>query len=284
MLKIRPYENNPLKEGDFPVRCNFRCIVLYERMYHIFEEDHVHGHWRIFKRISPDGISMGHISNPLFELGGEYHFDEFGQADPTVIYDGKWKMWFDAMNRGLFWDKLGYAESDDGDNWINLGPVFSRGEKGTWDDHSVHHPVVLKHDKYYMYYSGCQKIEGNPLNFNVKNIGLATSDDGLKWERQGIVIPCGNRNEWDRTYVRPSIPVRIGDKWVMFYWGFNGIHSMGYAISDDLIHWEKQGKLISGTNEHDGVTGSHAISDGHTARVWYVTFDNCRLHIIDVYE
>lgn len=279
-MKVNSYP--VLKEGDFPARCNFRCIVQKDDIYHIFEEDYT-DHWHIYKRTSNDGLRLGQRSNPLLKLGESGEFDEFGQADPTVIYDGQWQMWFDAMNRYLYWDQIGYATSEDGENWIKKGTVLSRGKKGEWDDHSVHHPIILKYDKYYLYYSGCKKIEGNLVNYNVKNIGLAISDNGINFEKKGVVIPVGD--DWDSEYVRPSVPVFFNGLWCMFYWGFNGyIHSMGIAISDDLINWDKRGWLIRGNDSHDGVTASHAIAFDDFIRIWYTTFDDLQLHVMDIYE
>lgn len=259
-------------------RCNFRCIVPKDGTYHIFEEDLIDGHWRIFKRISADGLTFGERGDPLFPLGERGAFDEWGQADPSVMYDGVWKMWFDAMDRSYHWDKIGYAESVDGENWQIKGTAIQRGGASEWDEKSVHHPVVIKENGCYgMYYSGCR--EGEP--HNVRHIGLATSRDGLTWDKEGIVIEAGFPDEWDGEYVRPSNPVRLCDEWVMFYWGFNKVHGMGLATSKDLIHWNKRMQLMTGTNIHDGVTASWAISDGRKARVWYTEFDRCRVHLKD---
>ena len=274
---FKAYLGNPLKEVNekTPARCGFRSIV-FKDVYHIFEEGIIGGRWRIYKRTSLDGISLGSRSTALFPFGGKGAFDEFGQADPTVIYNGTWRMWFDAMNGSTEWDKIGYATSIDGNNWINKGPVLSRGEG--WDSQAVHHPVCMEHEGiYYMYYGGCDGSN----HYNVKNIGLATSKDGISWikEKTNPIITNGKYNEWDCKYVRPSVPVFIDDRWFMFYWGFDGkIHSMGVAESDDLIKWEKIGKFISGTNNHNGVTASQTLKEGSKIRMWYKMFNNWNLN------
>ena len=254
-------------------RCNFRCIVPAGGLYHIFEEDLIDGHWRIFKRTSKDGLTFSERSNPLFELGAPGAFDEWGQADPSVMYDGVWRMWFDAMDRSYHWDRIGYAESLDGETWQIKGTVLQRGIAGEWDEKSVHHPVVIKdHGWYGMYYSGCR--EGEP--HNVRHIGLAGMHDG-KWNKHGIVIDAG-----DLEYVRPSNPVFFNQRWYMFYWGYGkGIHAMYLASSANLITWIKEGMLRSGTDSHNGVTASWAIADEDKIRVWYTTFDNCEVHYFD---
>ena len=267
--------NNPLREESGIARCNFRSIV-FKDVYHIFEEDHVLGHWRIYKRTSKDGIALGPRQGPLFPLGDEGSFNEYGQADPTVIIDGEWKMWFDAMDRTYHWDKLGYATSPDGENWVNHGPVFSRGNPDEWDNTAIHHPAVLKFDGvYYLYYSGSDNIFPN---LNVKHIGLATSTDGINFTKEkNPVLRTGD--DWDKIYLRPSVPVFIDLKWYMFYWGFDGaIHSMGIATSTDLVNWTKEGKILSGTNEHDGITASQIIGN----RIYYTTWDNAQVNYADI--
>ena len=258
-------------------RCNFRCIVPVDGLYHIFEEDLIDGHWRIFKRTSKDGTVFSERSGPLFPLGTPGAFDEWGQADPSVLIHGdQWMMWFDAMDKSYHWDRIGFAFSKDGDNWQILGTAIKRGPDD-WDNKSVHHPVVIRDDKFYMYYSGC--TYGEP--HNVRHIGLAISEDGHTWEKQGIVIEAGLPDEWDGEYVRSSSPVRIAGEWAMFYWGFNKVHGMGLATSPDLIHWQKRIQIESGTDSHNGITASWAISNGRQVRVWYTTFDDCEVFIKD---
>lgn len=277
-IVLRPYLGNPLKEENeiAPARCGFRSIV-FNKVYHIFEEGITGGRWRIYKRISKDGYTVGSRSTALFPFGAKGVFDEFGQADPTVIYDGDWNMWFDAMDSATFWSFIGHATSKDGDKWINKGPVLGRGAKGEWDCQSVHHPCCIKYNgTYYLYYSGS---DGTNI-YNVKHIGLATAKDGVNWtkEKSNPVVLHGNDKEWDSKYVRPSKPIFINDRWFMFYWGYNGIHSMGLAESTDLIHWKKLGKLISGRDNHTGITASETLYEGNKIRIWYKMFNNWQLN------
>lgn len=279
-IKLIESIENPLKENGKIARCAFRCMVKKDGVYHIFEEDMIDSRWRIFKRTSKDGINLNPHGEALFPLGGQGSYDERGQADPAIIYDYSdeiWKMWFDAFNERLNWDKLGYATSADGDAWTAHEPVLQRGKQGEWDSLSIHHPVVLKEDKYYLYYSGC--CDGL---YNVRNIGLATSKDGISWMKEKnpvLTIADG----WENKYIRPSRPILIGDDWFMFYWGFDGnVHSMGLAISDDLKRWQKCGKIFGGTSEHDGITASMPIHDGNRIRMWYAVFDSWQINTAEI--
>ena len=64
---------NPLKDSSGIARCNFRSIV-FNGIYHIFEEDHVDGHWRIYKRTSDDGIDLGMKIWPSISTWRERYF------------------------------------------------------------------------------------------------------------------------------------------------------------------------------------------------------------------
>jgi len=220
--------------------------------------------WWISRKTSDDGLRFTGNSAPLLLPGGVGEFDERGQADPCVLYEGpgNWKMWFDALNGSNVWDKIGYATSSDGLSWNKYGSVLERGAAGAWDDNLIHHPCVIKHNGiYYMYYSAVQAPSG------VRHqIGLATSPDGITWTKEASnpIIPYGSAGQWDQTYVRPSNPVLIYGTWYMWYWGNdnNVTHAIGLATSIDLIHWTKQGRVLqlgASANWVRLVKGSHPL-------------------------
>ena len=198
--------------------------------------------WWISYTKSKNGLNFTDKSAPVLSPGGVGAYDEKGQADPSVIYEGPgiWKMWFDALNGSDIWDKLGYATSPDGITWTKYGAVLSRGASGAWDDDFVHHPCVVKHNGvYYMFYAGSRP------GMNYK-IGLATSPDGITFTKYGTtpVIDTGSVGQFDSNYIRPSNPVLIQGTWYMWYWGYNGtVHALGLATSPDLFTWTKQGKV-----------------------------------------
>jgi predicted GH43/DUF377 family glycosyl hydrolase len=261
--------HSPLKDDKGIASCNLRSVIL-NGIYHIFEEFAPNGKWGIYKRISINGVNLSMRSKELFPLGAPGSFNENGNADPTVIYNGKWHLWFDAKNSKDVWDSIGYAVSDDSVKWDVKGPVLQRGDK--YDSESVHHPVCMQvKDRYYMYYSGSEFKE-----YAVGTICLAASDDGVTWDKfpGNPVIDRGKRNEWDGIYVRPSLPVYIKDKYYMFYWGYNNVHSMGVATSTDLINWQKQGRIMEGTTKA-GITGSHPVGN----KIYFTTWGNRRAHI-----
>lgn len=100
---------------------------------------------------SDDGLNWvrnGHIALPFKDKG------EYAMSKPCVIKDSdKWRMWYSY--RGAAY-RIGYAESDDGKNWVRkdeeVGITVS--ESG-WDSETVEYPCVFDHNgKRYMFYNG----------------------------------------------------------------------------------------------------------------------------------
>ena len=88
-----------------------------------------------------------------------------------------------------------------------------------------------------MYYSGYDET-------GIQQIGLATSADGLVWEKYPEpVLSPGEDGAWDTNWVHQPRVVQTPDGWVMFYRGTKGAQNLamglGIATSEDGIHWEK---------------------------------------------
>lgn len=132
-------------------------------------------------------------------------------------------------------------------------PIMFYGKPAGWDDFSIYSTEVMfwdhndtdpNNDEFYMWYSGTS------YNLNEKNIGFATSEDGMTWNKhpENPVIKVGVFGEWD--YDRVNAPSVLYDKsdntWKMWYAGvsiYNGGYSIGYATSPDAVHWTKYGDL-----------------------------------------
>lgn len=114
---------------------------------------------------------------------------------PCVIKDKCYRMWYvcrDSHNRRVF-----YAESTDGIVWNNSILVMDIGEDGEGDRYAVDCPDVVKiNNRYIMLYGGGTS----------RGIHLAISKDGYTWEKKGLVISRGKRNEPNYYYsFYPSI-------------------------------------------------------------------------------
>ena len=151
--------------------------------------------------------------------------------------DGGWILYFEAVTEkdeeeDVYVWEIGRATAPapEGPWTLDPGPVFTRGEPGSWDEGSVMQPSVLVVDGHYvMYYAGFGK-QGN-------GIGRATSSDGVVWTRdpEPLLTPS---ESWEREHLtRPDV-VRTGDGFVMLYGNRSG-SNRGVATSRDGVAWTK---------------------------------------------
>lgn len=66
------------------------------------------------------------------------------------------------------------------------------------------------------------------------------------WTRCGDnPIIANTPNGWDSAFCADPCIVQDKDRWVMFYYGYNGEHAQeGIAFSEDLLHWKKENAPI----------------------------------------
>lgn len=127
-------------------------------------------------------------------------------------------------------------------------PILYYSAPPSFDDFNVYAVDVMylpDRAKYYMWYSGTSFTRNN------KEIGFATSDDGIRWDRYvgNPVLPDGPAGYWD--YGRVNAPSVFYDEaagvWKMWYTGYTGYFAgsaVGYATSRPAagappLTWEK---------------------------------------------
>ncbi|HEX4412658.1 MAG TPA: hypothetical protein VH107_03450 [Lacipirellulaceae bacterium] len=163
---------------------------------------------------------------------------------PCVLYEnGLYRMWFGGQGKDGH-DRIHLAESHDCLHWKPRGVVL--------EDPTANHvndPSVVKHGStYFMYYTRAATDIRD-------DIALATSNDGVHWAIQGVVLSPSSAGNWDSLLVgRPSVLVE-GDRFRMWYDGRKDLpvgapaptsfqaatssRSVGYAESHDGYHWAR---------------------------------------------
>ncbi len=129
---------------------------------------------------------------PLLKPGAVGDWDEKQVLAPHVIQIGnKYIMYYSGVGASGV-QQIGIATSPDGFTWtkyndpttvdkpfVESDPVFTPGDKGAWDGSWVHQPRVFQTSNgWIMIYRGVSDRNGA----NMK-LGLATSVDGIHWER-----------------------------------------------------------------------------------------------------
>jgi len=129
---------------------------------------------------------------PLLKPGAVGEWDEKQVLAPDVIQIGnQYIMYYSGVGASGV-QQIGMATSSDGHTWTKYNdpttvdkpfvasdPVFTPGDKGAWDGSWVHQPRVFQTSSgWAMIYRGVSDRNGA----NMK-LGLATSSDGIHWER-----------------------------------------------------------------------------------------------------
>lgn len=206
----------------------------------------------------------GVCKTPLLALGARGTFDEFGtnpvsaiqlEDEIRVYYAGWTRCESVPVNAAI-----GVAISHDG------GQSFSRLGDGPVLSHSPDEPFMLGsprvrrwNGKWYMWYvSGREWLQTGEKCEPVYKIRMATSNDGLKWNKHGRDL-LNDSLELHECQACPDVYLSNG-RYHMFF-SFRCSHNyrtaesgyrMGYAFSDDLVNWTRHDDWVGLTVSESG--------------------------------
>jgi hypothetical protein len=187
----------------------------------------------------------------VLDLGPEKAFDAAWVGCPSVLADGDGlRMWysshFDAKHGP---GGIGLAAGRDGLAWerANGGkPVLGVGPDGAFDDGQVMGPCVLRgrDGTYRMWYTAMPAGARHASGIGFYRVGLATSRDGLAWERANggkPVLDLGGAGAPDEVQAATPCVLADGDGYRMWYaaWSPRHGHTVCTARSRDGVAWEK---------------------------------------------
>jgi len=176
-----------------------------------------------------------------------------------------------------------YATSTDGKDWTRHGIVLERdiNDGIGADDYSCERPRVIKDESVYkMWYYG---RDGDDTS--VTTILYATSDDGIEWNKHGVVMARGSSGELDDDAVSVGYVLKEDGIYKMWHGGgHDGISRGFYATSDDGINWVKHGVVLDvggdGAKDETGAIPCTVINENGRYRMWYVGKDDSRGRIM----
>ncbi|MEH0165287.1 hypothetical protein ABT392_11005 [Paucibacter sp. JuS9] len=188
---------------------------------------------------------------PILELGGTGCFDEFGTYPVSVLADGDRHVAFYAgwtrCESVPFNVAIGRAVSTDG------GKYFEKTGPGPVLAYTPDEPFVLSgpkirrfNERWVLFYIAGRKWKMvNGRAEPVYKIRMASSDDGLNWQRENRDL-IESRIEEDEAQASPDV-IYAGGKYHMFFCyrysadfrGKAGGYRIGYAHSEDLLHWTR---------------------------------------------
>ena len=155
-------------------------------------------------------------------------------APHVMFHQGRWWMWYGGQGADGK-DAIFLAWSDDLLSWSKHGgnqpiPIVDHGTSNHVNDPTV----VWVDSTFYMYYTEAPLGEEDEVH-------LATSEDGITWQKRGVVINVGAPGSWESDRVgRPSVIYEEG-VYHMWYDGqiYGVARHVGYATSADGMNWTK---------------------------------------------
>jgi len=242
---------------------------------------------------STDGLAWTEETNPVSGLTNanhphvEYYPGGFA-CDGSTCY---FRIWYWDTGVSIYGiSVIRYAESTDGQNWINdqaitgniitAGDVWNRGSYGTID--VLYNSTATNTGDNPFDYSFAMYFDGTTGAF--EEIGLGYSPDGIAWTLYGKVLPrgndgdWGNTDDWDSSYTTFGTIIKEADgKWHMWYSGgqVDSNDGIGYAHSSDGLDWVRSPNNPI-MHQNDGVPWRNdrtycpmVIEDGGIYKMWF---------------
>lgn len=183
---------------------------------------------------------------PILTPGDIGTFDDSGaMATWLTKHKGREFLYYIGWNLGItvpFRNSIGLAISDDQNKFVRYssGPIMDRT---TQEPHFCASCCVLPSEEYWrMWYLSCTEWRKHNKKIEHRyHIKYAESSDGINWLRKGVVaIDYKDENEY--AISRPSV-IHDKDIWRMWYSYRGDSYRIGYAESDDGIHWNRLDQL-----------------------------------------
>lgn len=172
---------------------------------------------------------------------------------------------------------VGLAVSDDGVNWTDKGCVLQPSED--FDCNGAYFAGVWLDDDgtFYLTYEckGGEETEYGTL----ENVALATSEDGINWTKEGVILYKNHESPWQTANVGTPDLYKKDDTWYLFFHGFNYTDcQIGVAYGEDLHNLTVVPDPIIPTEDntlYSGTTGRRDVIyvDGYYYMVYEVSTD-----------
>lgn len=183
---------------------------------------------------------------PIVEPGPLGAFDDSGAMLSWIInFKDKDYLYYQGWSLGVtvpFYTFIGLAIKNKNEKRFKKlfnGPILDRNDI---DPFFTACPCeLIENNVWKMWYTSCEKWqieEGKQKHYY--NIKYAESSDGINWDRKGIIcIPFKSKEEY--AISRPCV-IKSNNIYRMFYSyrGGKATYRIGYAESNDGIHWTRK--------------------------------------------
>jgi predicted GH43/DUF377 family glycosyl hydrolase len=216
-------------EGDY-IAANGAALRVGDEFFYWYQANRAP---RIGLAKSKDGMHWTKLPEPVLTTGPRGSWDERAAADPYVIRIGETFYMFYLGEDRARRQRLGVARSSDGITWEKLraSPILELGNPGTFDEIGLGEPAVWQSEgSYWMLYTGRDRAE-------VRRLGLARSQDGVRWKRVSENAVLAGGEPWNsKTVCDPTVRLVNGAVQVWFGGGdvahpVENVHGqIGFAV------------------------------------------------------
>jgi len=185
---------------------------------------------------------------PVLRVGKPGLFDDCGVLGPWIVqHDELLYMYYSGWMRGVtvpYYSAIGLAISED------QGATFRRYSEAPIIDRSSVDPymvisgcVLKEKDVWRMWYSSAKSFElENGIPMYRYHIKYAESKDGIHWVREGRV--CVDFDSEKETRIGRPCVVKEGSTYRMWYCYAIDAYRIGYAESEDGVHWLRKDEEV----------------------------------------
>ena len=185
-------------------------------------------------------------SNPVLSPGDLGSFDDSGAMASWLVNKNNINyLYYIGWNLGItvpFRNAIGLAQKNEDGNFqkISNAPIINLSDVDPFMSGSC--CVIPCEDRWRMWYLSCTEwFRRQDDVIHKYHIKYAESSDGINWNREGI-IAIDFKNDDEVAISRPSVIFDCG-KWKMWFSYRGTSYKIGYAESNDGIHWERQDNL-----------------------------------------
>jgi predicted GH43/DUF377 family glycosyl hydrolase len=233
-----PYEKNGISAP---------CVLVKDGKVHLFYQTYGNGtNDAICHAVSDDGITnfKRNPSNPIFRPDGAWNCGRAIDAE-VFLHDGKYLMYYATRDPGYKIQMQGVAAtpantSFNRDEWTHLskdGPILK--PELPWEGECIEAASIIRRNGLlYMFYAG--SYDNTP-----QQIGVATSQDGVKWTRlfDEPFLRNGRPGEWNSSESGHPGIFDDGDRTYLFFQG-NPDKGKTWWLSNVEVFWNEKGPFL----------------------------------------
>lgn len=216
------------------------AAMVHEGRVHLFYQTYGNGRKdAICHAYSDDGVNFTrNATSPIFSPTGDWNCGRAIDAE-VIEFDGRMLLYCATRDPAMKIQKLAVAAAAGDtdfsrDSWKQICSDSILEPELAWEKRCIEAAAVCEHGgRLYMFYAGA-------YNNEPQQIGVAVSEDGVKWRRLSNepLLPNGGKNEWNSSESgHPGVFTDEDGQMHLFFQGNNDAGKSWY-LSRMLIEWD----------------------------------------------